>query len=238
MIEVNLLPDVKQEYIKAERSRRLIISISVIVIIVSIGLLVLLLFVGALQKKHIKDLSKDIDSYSSELKSKKQISKILTVQNQLSTLTSLHDQKPAVSRVFDYINQITPTQVDISDLTFDFTKQEITISGNADSLSAVNKYIDTLKFTKYSTSGPNSQAKAFSNVVLTDYGVSSTTGAANPQASTKPTTYKLTLNYDPNLFIITTKVNLIVPSQITTRSNTDSTNELFKEAPAAQGNKR
>lgn len=220
-IEVNLLPDVKQEYIKAEHSRRLVISVSVIVIIASVGLLVLLLSASALQKKHINDLTTDIKKYSDELKSKPQISKILTVQNQLQSLTALHDEKPAASRVFDYLNQTTPTVVDISSFKVDFTSKTVTISGNADSLSAVNKYIDTLKFTSYKSAN-GSSTKAFSNVVMTTFGVSS------GDKGSRPASYTITFNYDPVLFDVTKSARLSVPAQTTTRP-TASSAELFTD---------
>lgn len=226
MIELNLLPDVKQQYIKAEKSRRLVISISVILIAGSIALLVLLLFAGALQRKHISDLNNDIKKYSDELKSKPQISRILTVQNQLQSLTALHDDKPAVGKLFDYLNQVTPTQVDISSFKVDFTANTITITGNADALNAVNKYIDTLKYTSFTKSGSNTSQKAFSNVVMTSFGISGGT-ASGGTSTTRPATYTITLSYDPSLFDITSNVKLSVPSTSTSSRSTD----LFKEAP-------
>lgn len=222
MIELNLLPDVKQEYIKAEKSRRLVMSASVLIIIGSIALLVLLLFAGALQRKHINDLTKDISKYSDELKSKPSIGRILTVQNQLQSLTALHDTKPAASRLFDYLNQTTPTQVDISNFKADYAANTLTITGNADALSAVNKYVDTLKYTTYKTPEGTTK-KAFSNVVLTSFGIS---GTADAKSNSRPASYTVTLSYDPVLFDITNNVKLSVPSTSTTRSS-----DLFKEAP-------
>lgn len=234
MIELNLLPDVKQTYIKAERSRRLVISVSVIAIIATVALLVLLLSASALQKKHMGDLSDDIKKYSEDLKGKREISKILTVQNQLTSLTALHEEKPAASRTFDYLNQLTPTDVDISSFKLDFTANTISITGNATSLSAVNKYIDTIKFTTYQRAGENSSQKAFSNVVLTSFGISGATAAPGAPQNAKPATYTIDLNYEPTLFDITAEAKLSVPSKVTTRSNTDSSNELFKDAPVKQ----
>ena len=229
MIEVNLLPDVKQEYIKAEKSRRLVMSISIIAIIASVSLLVLLFTAGALQRKHISDLNDDIDKYSKELKSKPQIGKILTVQNQLESLTSLHESKPAVSRLFDDLNQATPTSVDISSFKADFTSQTLTITGNADSLSAVNKYIDTLKFTKFTVDNGQSSKPAFSNIVLSSFGVGTSTGASG-----KPATYTISLNYDPAIFDITQNPKLIIPKTTSTRSNTYGSGDLFNNSTTKQ----
>lgn len=230
MIQLNLLPDVKQEYIKAQRSRRLVVSVAVIACAVSIGILVFLLLISAAQAKHLSDLNKDIASDTAKLKQQSQIDKILTVQNQLQSLTALHDGKPAVSRVFDYLNQVTPAQVSINSFTIDFTTQDITIAGTADSLSSVNKYIDTLKFTTYKTDSGTS-TKAFNNVVLTSFAISGSGGGS------QSATYSIKFKYDPPLFDVTQKTTLIVPTVTTTRSSLDKPTDLFQPAPVqSRGN--
>jgi hypothetical protein len=226
MIQLNLLPDVKLEYIKAERSRRLVISISALVSVAAIGILVLLLLYGGLQKKHLHDVSADITKESKQLQSKPQIDKILTVQNQLQSLTGLHASKPAASRVFDYLNQLTPSQISISNFTTDFTQQTATITGTADALSSVNKYIDTLKFTKYSTETDATSAKAFSNIVLTSFGVTAASGKG-----IKPANFTITLGYEKPIFDITQKVTLSVPQISTTRSSLENPTALFEAGP-------
>jgi len=226
MIQLNLLPDVKLEYIKAQRSRRLVISSAVIVSLVAIGLLVILLSVSGLQKKHISDLTKDIASQSHQLQQKPQVDKILTVQNQLESLTALHAGKPAASQLFSYLNQVTPTQVNITSFNVDFTVQTMTITGTADALSSVNKYVDTLKFTKYTTDASDASTTAFNNVVLTSFGLSS-----GSHDTTQAATYTVNLAYDPKIFDITQKVSLDVPNLVTTRSNVDQPGDLFKAAP-------
>jgi len=226
MIQLNLLPDVKLQYIAAERSRRMVMSLSILVSAVSIGLLVLLLLYGGLQKKHLHDLNKDITTESHKLQSQPQIDKILTVQNQLQSLTALHAGKPATDRLFNYLNQITPAQVSISNYSTDFTAQTATITGTADALSTVNKYVDTLKFTTYTTDVNPTATKAFSNIVLTSFGVSSTGSKSGKTAN-----YTITLAYDKNIFDITQKVTLSVPQLTTTRSSLDKPTDLFEAAP-------
>ena len=73
MIQLNLLPDIKLEFIKAQRSRRLVFGVAFLSTAVAVGLLILLLGIGALQKKHINDLSRDITANSSELAKQPQI---------------------------------------------------------------------------------------------------------------------------------------------------------------------
>jgi Tfp pilus assembly protein PilN len=225
MTELNLLPDVKLEYIRSQRSRRTITSISVLVTGVAVVLLVLLLGVMGVQKKHINDLSDNIKSNSNKLKSQDQIERVLTVQNQSKQLTTLHSQKPAAARLFTYLNQVTPAPVNINNFEIDFTQSLITITGTADSLSNVNKYIDTLKFTSYGTKDSTEATKAFNNVVLTAFGVNSA-GPAPDAVS-----YTVTLNYEAALFDITQDVTLSVPSRTTTRSSVANPTDLFQSPP-------
>jgi hypothetical protein len=224
MIELNLLPDIKLEYIKAQRSRRVVISLSVLVMAAAVALLVLLLAANALQKKHISDLSDDISSTSKKLKQQPQIDRILTVQNQLNSLTGMHESKPASSRLFGYLNQVTPDKVAISNLTVDFAEKSMIITGTADALASVNKYVDTLKFTEYEGGEESGNGKAFSNVVL------STFGLASDSSSGKPASYTINLNYDEKIFNIAEDIKLNVPSQVTTRSELERPSDLFQAA--------
>jgi hypothetical protein len=230
MIQLNLLPDVKLEYIKAQRTRSVAITIAVLFAIAAVGLLILLLSVSGLQKKHLDDLSNDIKSQSKKLQTEPDISKILTVQNQLQSLTGLHAAKPAASRLSDYLNQVTPAQVNISDFTADLAQQTATITGSADSLSNVNKYVDTLKFTKFSD-GAEASSRAFSNVVLNTFGV--TAGGKDPSQAV---TYTITLSYDRSIFDITKDIQLSVPNQTTTRASVDQPPDLFQSSPKPSTN--
>ena len=232
MIELNLLPDVKLEFIEAQRSRRLVLTVAVLVSILSIALLAGLLSVDALQKKHLNDLSHNITAETSKLQSEPQINKILTVQNQLGSLTALHAGKPAASRLFDYLNQVTPAQVSITSLNIDFTQKIATITGTSDALSTVNKYVDTLKFTTYTTKGTTTATKAFSNIVLSSFGVNSSAKDSSQAAS-----YTITLVYDKTIFDITQDVQLAVPSLVTTRVQLLQPTDLFKAPPPSPTNK-
>jgi len=222
MIQFNLLPDVKLEFIKAQRTRRLVFSVSIIVTAASVGLLLLLLVLVGLQKKHLNDLNTDIKSNTSTLEKKPNIKTILTVQNQLGSLTGLHDQKPAADRLFTYMNQVTPAAAAITNLDVDYAQNTMVITGTADALKSVNKYVDTLKFTTFSVAGAENSSKAFSNVVLTSFGL--TTGTKDPAQAA---TYSISLSYDPVIFDITKSVALSVPT-ITTRAETPNPTDLFK----------
>jgi len=220
MIQFNLLPDVKLEYIKAERTKRLVVSLSVLLTAVSVAIFILLIFsVNVLQRKNINDLSGDIQTMSTQLKGKENLDKILTVQNQLNALTPLHDKKVVDSRLPGFIGQVTPSTVAISSLDVDHEQNTMTITGKAINLDGVNVFVDSLKFTKYTTAANSTATSAFSNVVLSSFGRSSD-GA----------TYTITLTFDPAIFSSSNDITLVVPNIITTRSVTEHPSPLFEGA--------
>lgn len=203
MIQFNLLPDVKQEYIKAQAVKRLVIGTSFIASSVALFVLLLSLFsVYLVQKKSINDLNNDIKTNSATLKNTEHISDILTVQSQLNSLAALNQQKPVASRTFTFLSQLTPTQATISDLRIDYTLHTMTISGNAPSLDVVNTFVDGLKFTTYTVKGASTSQNAFSTVVLSSF-----------SRSAKSATYAITLNFDPNIFNTADNVTLSVGGQ-------------------------
>ena len=101
MLQFNLLPDVKLEYVKTQRTKHLLTLLSFAASAAGIGILVLsVITVDVVQKVALNNLNGDIKKYSTQLKQIPDLDKILTVQNQLGTLTSLHDKKPVTSRMF------------------------------------------------------------------------------------------------------------------------------------------
>lgn len=225
MIQFNLLPDIKQQYLKAQRQKHLVMFVSTVAIIAAVAIfVVLLLVVQVWQKKSISDLNTDIKRYSKELTNTSDLNKILTVQNQLKSLTALHDKKAVATRTFSYITQVTPQQASISKLNLDFALNTISISGSADSLETVNTYVDTLKFTKFKTTGDTSTSgNAFTNVVLSTFG-----------RTANGATYTITASFNPVIFSEDQSVSLNVPQTTTTRSVTEQPTDLFQSNGTSQ----
>lgn len=218
-IQFNLLPDIKIDYLKARRQKHLVVLGSVVASMVGIAVFVLLVsVVYGLQKKNLSDLDADIKSASSELQGTKDLTKILTVQNQLKVLPGLHDKKVVSSRLYDYLSQVTPTGATIAKLNIDYTLSTMTIAGSATDLATVNKYVDTIKFTKFTTKAQSTDKSAFTDVVLDSFAVDS-----------KGTTYSVGLHFDPIIFDDTQTVTLTVPQIISTRSEVDKPTALFQD---------
>ncbi len=205
MIQFNLLPDVKLQYIKAQRTKHTVVTISVLAGAAALVLFVfLILSVDVVQKKLMSDKSKQINQLSSEIRKTPNLSKMLTVQAQLNQLTALHDSKPVMSRLLEYMNKLTPTSVSISQLSLDNQAKTMVISGTADTLDSVNAFTDSLKYTTYQVDGSDQPAKnAFSNVVLTNINRDSTRA-----------TFSLSLSFDDTIFNNAGNVTLTVNKSV------------------------
>lgn len=222
MVQFNLLPDIKIQYLKARHQKRLFMFISTIVIIATVVVIVLLVsFVFGVQRKSMNDLSKDIDSKGGTLSSTQDLNKILTVQNQLKALPGLHDSKAVASRLFGYVSQVTPADATIARLNINFETNALELSGSATSLEVVNVFTDTLKFTQFTTKEDSTQKQAFSEVVLSTFG-----------RDEKTASYTINVKFDPIIFSELDEVTLTVPNIVTTRSEVAQPSALFKQQEA------
>lgn len=233
MMQINLLPDVKLEFVKARRLKRTIISVCALVSGVALTIFVLMFIsVVVVQKQHLGNLDDDIKQQTKQLEDMPDIAKILTIQNQLSSLPSLHKEKPVASRIFTYIQQLAPGEASISTLTVNFDEQTMEVTGDAVSLAAVNKFADTIKFTSFVLeSDPTASGKpAFSEVTLSQFGI-----GGNAGANGKPASYTIKLKYAPEIFSSESNVKLTIPNQVTTRSQTEKPQNVFDTPATTEG---
>lgn len=218
MIQLNLLPDVKLDYIKTRKTKRLVLLGAGGVAGVTVSIMILLfVVVNFLQKQHISNLTADIAAKSQTLENIDDLDQILTIQNQLQALTGLHDQKPESTRLFKYLKKTVPNKVRISQLDLDYETRTLTFTGSADRVEDVNTFVDTLKFTTFEVDG-TANNKAFSSVVLSSFSRNEVT-----------TSYQITTTFEPTIFDITKQVKMVVPETVTTRSETERPGALFEQ---------
>lgn len=210
MIQLNLLPDVKVQFVKAKHAKHMVLVVSILAIAISVALLVVMISLTMFQKRHISGLNKDIATFEKSLNDTPDLAKILTIQNQLNSLPSLYAKRPVTSRLFPYVEQTTPAEIGISHLAVNFVENTLSIQGTADSLESVNRYVDTIKFTNYTVTGTEVSSKAFLEVVLSSFSRDATAAS-----------YTVTLKFDPAIFDGSKEITLSVPKTITTRSETE-----------------
>lgn len=227
MIQFNLLPDVKIEYVKAMRMKRMVVGAAIILTGVTFVIFLLLaLVVYGVQKKTVGDLDKDIASKSKELTGTKDLDKILTIQNQLTALPALHDKKVVASRAYTFITTLIPTGVTASEYEVNFDESTMSITGAAPALDRVNVFADTLKFAKYTDGTDVQDGKPFSDVVLSQFAKTAET-----------TNYTISLKFEPKLFSTQAPYALVIPKSATTNSVTGQpSGAIFKTDANGGGN--
>ena len=148
MIEINLIPDVKLELLRAERARTGVISFALLASIVSLGVVALLaIYVYLIQGGLGLLADNGIDSEYKKLESVEDLSKVLTIQNQLSQIKSLNDGKELNSRVYDLLDAVippAPNEVQVVKLTQDNENSLITIDGQTGTYNSVEAFKKTI----------------------------------------------------------------------------------------------
>lgn len=226
MIEINLVPNVKQELIKAQQVRTKVITGAIFVGLVSIAIVVLLAFyIFAVQTTRGIFADSSIKSGSEELAKNEDLSKTLTIQNQLTKISSLNSNKKIDSRIFDLLNAIippAPNNVQISDLTIESSTNTITINGQAsNSYAAVEVFKKTIEGAKvkYNNSSDTSIDKP-TEVTLASSISTSNTSYGEDSSGAKVLRFTISFAYVQELFSPASKNVSVV---ITTKGNaTDS----------------
>lgn len=219
MITLNLLPDVKREFIKAQRLKMTFIlgslAISGAFIVVTF---LLASFVFGFQRLQINSAQNEIDKSLNQLKSEQDLDKVLSIQKQLSVLPGLHDKKPDAGRLFDYLNKVVPKDVTLSSVEMWFEQDQLKaeISGQAKDPKAFNIFVDTLKNADYKYDGTEEKAKAFPSVIADAFSVGD-----------DGVRYTVQIKFDAKIFDNTlSNVTLEIP-QITTTASTTEKPTLF-----------
>ena len=222
MIEINLVPDVKQELIKAQRIRSTVISSSIFVGGVAAVIVVLLaVYVFGVQFAQGLVADADIKKGADQLSKVEDLSKTLTIQNQLTKISTLHDQSKIDSRIFDVLAAIippAPNNVQVSNLSIDSSTSTITIEGQAaNSYAAVEVFKKTIEGANVKfkdSSDAEQQVKLAANVSTGDasYGEDS--------SGAKVLRFTITFNYAAELFSPSSKNATVVIS--TSGNVTDS----------------
>ncbi|MFZ1250356.1 MAG: hypothetical protein WAR37_02825 [Candidatus Microsaccharimonas sp.] len=150
MIEINLIPDVKRDLLKAQRTRAAVVTVAIFTSIIAGGVVVLLvLYMLGVQTIRGAYLDGEIKTQAAKLESVEDLSKILTIQHQLSKISELNDQKNIDSRVFDVLTAVIPPEpnsVQVSQLVVNDEEKTIRIEGQTrgyDSMEVFKKTLDS-----------------------------------------------------------------------------------------------
>lgn len=236
MIELNLLPDVKLEYVHAQKARRRVVGIVTVSSIGAVGLAALFgIYVFIAQPVYGRIVDVGIVDANDKLQKVSGLNNYLTIQQQLDALPSLHNAKPIYSRIISYLPTLNPTapnSIRINQLAIDSTTADgvIIIHGYAPSYTATTIFESTLKSAQFNyKQGDDSESvDLFSGVVITD------TSLGEDANGTKVVNFTATLTVNEHVFAFDSNdATISVPAKDATGSASGA--QVFSDTPA-EGN--
>ena len=212
MIEINLIPDVKREYLHAQRMRNGVISLSILVsIIAGAAVALLVVYVGTQSAREWLTDNEIKDQYG-KISSVKDANQIVTIQNQLAQLSSMHKDKSIDSRIFDVLSAINPAAPN------DVKMSTVSLDPSENSFEATDKLKKMILNTKLSyTDGDN----RVQTVKLADDVTVSDTSYGEDASGAKVLRFKLTFTYPKELLANSSK-NLRIEAPTGSTNVTDS----------------
>lgn len=232
MIQLNLLPDLKKEFIQAQKAKALVITVAIFVTLGAIGVSALLfVYVTFVQQFQVTLASDDIARKLKDLKDIPDVDKYLTVQNQLSSLPELHDSKGSYKRLFDFlavVNPSAPNNITLNELRVSTEEKSVVFTGTTASFETLNTFVDTLKNVeisfKQNGQGDKVTDKIFEQVLVQSADIVRS-NSQTVVGFTVKTVYK-----DAAFDIRNTEMTAKVPNITTTPSVTESP-QLFNNRP-------
>ena len=143
--EINLVPDIKEEMIKALKLRNFIFFVCIIVASASVGVILLFATIAGGQQAIADGNKTKIETMSKKLKSYGDLTDFLTIRDQLTNLSSISKNKKLLSRSFGILTALLPKGADvikISELNIDLTGTQPTITFDAQANAGEPPYID------------------------------------------------------------------------------------------------
>ncbi len=233
MIQLNLLPDVKKEFLKAQQTKNAVISGAVLVSIVAAGVVALLATtVYGAQSVFISNLKKEIKSNHQTVASKQEINKYLAIQSQLKAVDEASANRSVYARWFEYLPQLNPKPpFNITLFSAEIVKDgtSATLIGSGANFEVVNNFKNTLENAKlvyFGTDGQKVEKPLFTSVGSGSPSLSNVDGKA-------VATFDFTLVFEPEAFSLSTvDPKIEVPKLTTSDGDQNAPKELFSAPPA------
>ena len=143
--EINLVPDIKGEMIKALKLRNFIFFLCIIVAASSVAAILIIGGIAGGQQAVADAKKNTLNALSSKINDYGGLSNFLTVKDQLSNLSSISSNKRLLSRTFGVLSAILPKGADtitISQISIDLASAEPTITFDAQANAGEPPYFD------------------------------------------------------------------------------------------------
>lgn len=133
--EINLVPEVKLQMIRAQKMRNLVLFICIVVSIASVSAVLVLFGIKSGQDIAMASQDAKLKVLSGKLTGYEELTDLVTLQGQLSALGDVADNKTVLSRVFGALNVMLPAgddTVQLSNLRVDLDTKVLRMEGQAD----------------------------------------------------------------------------------------------------------
>ena len=216
MIQINLVPDIKQEFLRSRRIKNVAISVSIFAGLASIGLVIALAIILGVQYGVEKFTDGQIKDTYAKLNERTNLSDIVTIQNQLATIPEQHDKKSMDSRLFailSVVNPKAPNDSKFSAVRLIPKDMKLEIEGvTSTGYSATEAFKKTVENTKISYTTEGSQ-EVIQAPLATAVNISESNFAEDSDGK-RVVRYKIVITYSDMLFVNTAKnLQIIGPSK-------------------------
>ncbi|MDR0955700.1 MAG: hypothetical protein LBM73_01080 [Candidatus Nomurabacteria bacterium] len=246
MIQLNLLPDLKKQFLRAQKQRNIVISVCVIVSLACVGILVALGATLGGQALIKSNTTKDIAKQKTTLLGTPNLNAYLTLQNQLSQLDGLKNNQLIYSRLFAYLQQLNPTApnnmqlssvklgADASSTSTSTADTEtgttVTMDGKTTNFASLNTIKTTLISAQITyAKGKDGKAQTeplFSTVNVTSAGLSQSDSGGS-------VSFTLSVTFNVAAFAPdSTGIKLTIPSSTTSDSDKAAPQDVFTDNPS------
>ena len=143
--EINLVPDVKEEMIKALKLRNLTFFLCIVVASVSVVLILIFASIAGGQQAIVDGKKTTISNLSAKLNSYSDLGDFLTIKDQLGNIDSIAENKKLLSRTFGIVSALLPTGADtikLSELNINLSGESPVLSFDAQANAGSPPYID------------------------------------------------------------------------------------------------
>lgn len=217
MIQINLIPDVKLEYLKARKMRNVAITVSILAGLAAAALVVLAVLFLLIQVGREKLADMGIEGEYKKLSSVNDLSNLVTIQNQLSLISGQNNARSMTSRLFGVlqaINPKAPNDVKFTSVKLDPSKKVLRLEGIAEagypSVEALKKTITNVEF-KYSGVDAASKTKTIPIADKVEVGKTSFGQSSDGRRVLR---FEITLQYPEVLFTNKArKAQLVTPTE-------------------------
>lgn len=161
-IRINLLPEARLLRIKDRKKKQYYTLLAVIVIVGVLGILAVLLFFYGARLAQKANNQRAITNLKTDVAAKHDLElNAATLQEHLSSNTSLNDKRIYVSEIFNQLVKTLPPDVKLSSIRVD-EDYNVTVQGTADSLKTVGQFAKALEdFNVNFANLPNTERKPF-----------------------------------------------------------------------------